>query len=94
MIINFEAGGPICLQIMFMKSDLDLLSIDDSVEVTSRPRTSHRIDVVISTLFAMTLSGFDRNVIIENKWENTCINKFVMENELFGSNTNTLKNKV
>ncbi len=39
--------------------------------------------VRLYTLFAMTLSGFDRNAIIENKCENTCINKFIMENEPF-----------
>jgi hypothetical protein len=45
----FKAGGPICFQIKFMKSNLDLPSFDDSVDVTSRhfrPQTSHRIDVV------------------------------------------------
>ncbi len=79
-----QAGGPLCLQVMFMKSDLDLPSIDDSVDVTSSDVASCQrlyvinINVVnVDVVTSMTL--FDIYVVnsrsisgIENKWEIKC----------------------
>jgi hypothetical protein len=65
-LILKQAGGPLCLQIMFMKFDLDLPSIDDSVDVTSRHALGRCIVSTFSTFWTRPhVMNIDRHLPID-----------------------------